>query len=150
MIRAAVESDVDAMVAIGELMHAESPRYSRLAFNRAKVAHTLRSLIASPDGLALVAELDGKLVGVALGFIEAEWFSDDRVAQELTLFVLPEYRGRTTAMRLLAAMDSWAEAAGMPYLQAGTTTGVKPELCAKLYEHLGFVRAAIGLEKSYT
>lgn len=150
MIRAATNDDVPRMVELGELMHAESPRWSRLSYDRGKVAALLADLIASPEGFAWVAcDESGGVVGGLIAFIGEHWSSRDRVAQELALFVEQNKRGALCAARLIAVADAWAEGCGVKWLEAGTSSGVAPERTTQLYEHLGFTRCAIGLERTY-
>lgn len=68
-IRAAVEADIPALVELGRAMHAESPRYSKLAYNAEKVAALAARIV--PSGGALVAENNGILVGMMVGFVVA-------------------------------------------------------------------------------
>lgn len=146
MMRPAALEDVPALVELGRLMHAESPRWSRLPYSAERVSSTLRTLIESPDGLVLVADRSGKLVGGILGLMSWDWMSDQRTAQELALFMLPEYRGSITPCRLVAGLVAWAKIKGAQWIEAGVSTGVSVERTARLYEALGFERSAIVLE----
>lgn len=148
-IRTANLSDIAVLVDMGRQMHAESPRYSRLSYCAEKVETTLITMINSPDAIVLVAEVNEKIQGAALALIDQEWFSHDKVASELVLFVTPDNRGALIAAKLIACMDGWAERKGVPYLQAGASTGVQPERTAGLYEHMGFQRYGIGFERIY-
>lgn len=149
MIRRARLDDVPTIVALGAALHAESPRYSRLRFNAEKVEATIRRMIEQPRCAVLVSENSGVINGGILAFAEPEWFTDELVAQELSLYVRPGRRGSVIAARLIAALDAWAQATGARYLQCGATTGVCNELTARLYEFLGFARVGIGVERVY-
>ncbi|XLV70291.1 hypothetical protein ACKZDW_04265 (plasmid) [Ralstonia syzygii subsp. celebesensis] len=61
----------------------------------------------------------------------------------------PQYRGGMAACRLICSLVSWGKVKGAAWLHAGTSTGMDPEMVAKLYERLGFVRCSIGLEYHY-
>jgi GNAT superfamily N-acetyltransferase len=148
-IRAATLEDLPTLVAMGEAMHAESPRYSRLQFSSDKVEKALAAMIKSPMALVLVAVDGDDVVGVILGFISAEWFSEELVAQEMAIYVVPEYRGGLAGARLIMGLDAWAEAMRSRYLQGGATTGLDAERTVGLYERLGFQRVAIGFERAY-
>ena len=148
-IRVATLDDLPRILVLGEQLHRESPRWSRLSFDRAKAAHFLAHLILEPTGVVFVAERNGLVVGGIAGMATAHWSSTDVVAQEVSFFMAPGARGTMTAVRLICALQAWAEIRGAKWLQAGTSTGLDPERTAGLYEQLGFSRCAIGLEVEY-
>jgi GNAT superfamily N-acetyltransferase len=150
VIRRATSADVQSLVQLGAMMHAESPRHSRLAYSPRKVAAMIQHMLVRPMGaIVLVAESAGGLEGAAVAYIDSEWYSEDAIAQEIVLYVVPERRGGLTAARLIAQMDAWARSMGARWLQAGSTTGIAMDRTIDLYEHLGFSRAAVGVERSY-
>lgn len=137
MIRAATAADTPAMLVLGRAMHAES-RYAALPWDDAKVAELIGGLIASPDGLALVAEHDGVIVGGFLGAVDAHYFSPAKVATDFALFVAPDRRGGVLGAALLERFVAWAKARGAASVQVGITTGVHPERSARLLRACGF------------
>lgn len=145
MIRPATPADIPAMLALGEAMHAES-RYGRLGWCAPKVCGLLDHLIASDDGLALVAERDGVIVGGFLGMVSEHYFSRDKVATDFALFIAPDRRGGLAAPRLLQAYREWAQARGAVSVQVGVTTGVNTETTARLFERGGFARVGVLFE----
>lgn len=150
MIRRATAADIAALVELGLAMHAESATHSRLNFNATKVAQLLVDMLARPlTALVLVSENEGAIDGAALAHIFEHWFSDELVAQEMALYVVPTKRGSLRAARLVAGLDAWARAMGARILQAGCTTGVAVNRTIELYEHLGFSRVAVGVERIY-
>lgn len=148
-IRVATLDDLPRILELGELLHRESPRWSRLSFNRAKAAHFIAHLILEASGVVFVAEQDGLVIGGIAGMASAHWASDDVVAQEVSFFMAPEARGNIVAVRLICALQAWGEIRGAKWLTAGTSTGLDPERTAGLYERLGFSRCMIGLEMNY-
>lgn len=150
MIRRATLEDVATIVELGRLMHAESPRWRRLSYSPAKVAMMMEALIGSPLGFVAVAVRGEQIVGAAAAIIAEEWCSWDSVANEIAVYVEASHRGALMAARLISAMDDWAREHGEAKgLQAGATTGVEIERTAQLYERLGFIRCAVGLERFY-
>lgn len=149
MIREACRADVPHLVAIGRLMHGESPQWSRLDYAPTKVELMLSGLIGDPRGFVLVAEIDDRIVGGIVAQAAAHWASRDLVASEVAFFLLPEHRGTRIAMRLVQQMHEWAYQLGCVMLQAGCSTGVADERTAHFYERLGFTRCTIGLERFY-
>lgn len=137
MIRAATIDDIPRMLELGRAMHAES-RYAVLPWNAGKVSHLIGWLIDAPDGLALVAERDGEVIGGFLGSVSEHYFTDARVASDYALFVEPGKRGGIAAARLLEAFTIWARAQDATLTQVGVTTGVNVEATARLFEAAGF------------
>ncbi|MFM9434609.1 GNAT superfamily N-acetyltransferase [Janthinobacterium sp. CG_23.3] len=148
-IRVATLDDLPRILDLGELLHKESPRWSRLTFNRDKAAAFMRMLLTSESGVVFVAERDGVVVGGIAGYAEAHWASDDVLANEVSFFMDPGARGSMAPTRLICALRAWGEIRGAKWLHAGTSTGLDPERTAGLYERLGFTRCAIGLKVEY-
>lgn len=148
-IRVATLDDLPRILELGELLHKESPRWSRLSFNRAKAAHFIAHLILEANGVVFVAEHNDVVVGGIAGMSSPHWSSDDVLAQEVSFFMAPEARGSMVAVRLIGALRAWGEIRGAKWLTAGTSTGLDPERTAGLYERLGFSRCMIGLEINY-
>lgn len=146
MIEPGQPSDIEGLVELGRQMAAESPRWNRLAYSAERVRTTITNLLATSDGLVLVARRDGLLVGGILAIASPNWMSDEVIAQELAFFILPQYRGSFTATRLICAMAAWSKAKGARWIEAGVSTGVHTERTAALYERLGFRHYMVGLE----
>lgn len=146
MIRAATFDDVPALLALGERMHAESPRFSRLAFCRDKLARTLGGVLGNPLGLLQVLDVDGQVRGVVMAVAFEHWCSTDLVATELALFVDEDQRGSISAARLIKAYRRWAAETGAVHIAAGVSTGIRTEQTARLYEAAGFTRFGVLLE----
>ncbi|CAJ0800794.1 hypothetical protein LMG18090_04047 [Ralstonia mannitolilytica] len=145
-IRVATQADVPRILDLGEEMHAESPRWSRLSFSRERAGETLHTLLTSDDGVVYVAERGGEIIGGIAGAIGPHWSSDDRLAREVSLFITKEARGSLAASRLIVALQAWAKLRGAIWTDVGTSTGLDPEVTARLYELHGAVRCSIGLE----
>jgi len=148
-IRVATLNDLERILDLGELLHKESPRWSRLRFSRERAEAMMRFLLTDANGVIFVAERDGLVVGGIAGMIEKHWASDDVVAHEVSFFMAPEARGSMAPTRLICALRAWGESRNAVWLHAGTSTGLDPERTAGLYERLGFTRCAIGLEVVY-
>lgn len=146
MIRPANPMDMPKLLELGERMHAESPRYSRMKFSHARAYATLSRLMDSDDGFLWVAEIDDEVVGGMAGAIFPHWASDDRVASDLALFMREEYRGGMSIPRLVGEFKRWAWKRDVYIVQVGVTTGVQTEKTAQLYERLGLKRCGVILE----
>lgn len=137
MIRLATAADIPAMLVLGEAMHAES-RFRHRRWNTEKVRQLLVWLIEDADGLALVAEQGGEVVGGFMGMVQDHWCTDSRESCDLALYVSPAHRGGMSAARLLTRYRSWARARGADSILLGITTGVDLATSTRLYERLGF------------
>lgn len=147
MIRPAVHSDLQPLVVLGERMHAESPRFSRLAFSAQRLEQTLRWALESPMGFLWVAETESSVVGGMAAMAAKHWASDDLVATDLALFIDPAHRGSLAPVRLLNRYRWWAQHEVKAVItQVGITTGVQTENTAQLYERMGFKRCGAILE----
>jgi predicted N-acetyltransferase YhbS len=142
MIRNATPLDVDRLVELGTLMHAESPRFKGFAYQPEKVATMIEWLMGSETGLVLVAEHDGEVVGGIMAMAMPHYACDLVQASDLAFFVHPEYRGGATALRLVRGYLAWAKDAGAEP-SIGLNTGVAPERTELLL-------AALGAEQSGT
>lgn len=145
-IRKATDEDVHALVDLGEHMHAESPRFSRITFSRAQLGYTLGGLVQAPMGFVWVAEEGGRVVGGLAAMAFQHWCSDDIMATDLGLFMEPAHRGGTAAARLVRQYHAWAHGVGAKLIQQGVTTGVHTDQTVRLLERLGMERCGVILE----
>jgi GNAT superfamily N-acetyltransferase len=147
MIRVAALGDIDTLISIGRVMHNESA-YKALRFNDDKVGELLAGLIAEPNGVVFIAERAGVILGGFAGGISDFWFSNDSHAFDYGLFILPEHRGGSAAIRLLSAFESWAKDMGAKWCDIGITTGVHVEQTARMYEKLGYDKSGLLYRKA--
>ena len=137
IIRPATHDDLDNIAEIGLALHSESTHFNRCGYSTEKVALFLGSLILSEDGLVLVVERDGSVIGGIAASAVEQWFSFDKIAVDVSVFILPEHRGGMAAIRLLHAYRDWAKAKGVVYALAGISTGINCEKTQALYERIG-------------
>lgn len=151
-IREAKHDDIPELVAMGRAMHEESPEYQRMDFSEEKVAKLARylcgtMLVPSRPGSALVAEDEGRIIGMMAGFVIEHFFGHDKIASEYVLYVKPEHRRGTAAVRLIRAFEKWALSQGVRAIMPGVTTGNKTERTQALYMHLGYEANGVTLIK---
>ena len=146
-VRRALGSDLATIVSMGESMRNESPRFARLGYSYERVFELLAGLSASPHGLVLVAEQDGEIVGMLLGFVGKHFFSDDLTANELVVYVAPQARGGTASVKLIRYFESWAKQLGVADITLGVSTEVHAERTAEFYQRLGYAPSGITLVK---
>lgn len=136
-VRAATEDDLPAILEMGRALHAESPRYAAMSYNEAKVEALALRVI--PTGGTLVAEKDGKIIGMLAGYVAEHWFSDDKVASDFTFYIRPEHR-RTgkAALLLVRAFERWAVERGAKDIMPGVSTQIDVERTTRFFEKLGY------------
>lgn len=147
MIRNATHADLGALLVLAEQMHAESPRFNVRRFSVEKMAALFSGLIDREDGLVLVAEQDGELVGVFAGYTMEDWFGPDTVSGDFGLFIAPTRRGGLDAARMVRHYVQWARGRGVANPEIGISTGVHVDKTTRLYEAQGFV--AVGPIMAY-
>lgn len=137
-IRPATLSDLPALMDLAHLMHAES-RFAEFPLSESRTAETFARLMASDDGAVLVMEGEGgQIMGGVMGAVTDHWSLSIRVAGELAVFLTPEARRGTAAVRIVRAFEQWAAERGASTVDMGITTGVHTERTGQLYERMGF------------
>lgn len=145
MIRFATLDDVPALVELARAMHAESPVFSVLRFDGEILAGNFRTIIQSSQGFARVFEVGGKVAGGMVAAAVPHFCSPDLVACDVGLFVHPEHRGSSAAVRLLTEYRNWAEGIGAALIQFGVMTGVAVERTQSMCERLGWKQQGVVL-----
>ena len=148
MVREATPDDFLACVLMGQRMAHESPRFSHSAFDSERCLKLLHTLTESPDGLVLV--VGEEPIGMMLGLVSEQFFSADRVAQELVVYMLPEHRGGRDVVRMIQTFEQWAATRGAREVVLGVSTEVSTERTAALYRRLGFTDSGVSLIKRCT
>lgn len=101
----------------------------------------------SGDGVCLVAERDGELVGCLMGALsEAVSYRRPTPMAELeTLFVRPEIRGGGVGRRLMSAFADWVNEHGAARLTVRVSAANRDAL--RFYEREGFAAYDVVLER---
>lgn len=135
MIRPAKHSDVPRLIELGTLLHSTTS-YSTMNFCPVKSAAFLHELI-NGQGVVFVAEVRGEVVGGMAGGVIDQWFSNDLIAYDYSLFVDPSKRNGVIAVRLIQTFKEWAKLKGAKQIYMGIGTGVSVEGTTRLYESQG-------------
>lgn len=142
-IRRAAPDDKRELMTLARLMHEESPRFSRMSFAEGKASSVIDFLIADPSGCAFVADDGDRIVGMMGGIVVEHFFSRALTASDLVLYVLPQHRGSSVAVRLVRQFEQWAIAAGACEVVLSVGTELQAERTATLFERLGYARSGI-------
>src|SRR5690606_27969112 len=126
-------------VELGEMMHAESPRFRALPYDPAKVAGVALRLIYDPAAQVLVAEPDGQLISMLAGMIVEHCLGPDCYATDYVFYAHPAHRGTSAAPRLYREWLRILQADGrVKEVSLGISTEIHPERSRRFYERLGF------------
>jgi len=137
-IRCLEYADIPETVNLAYEMHQEGA-FSRFRFSPEKMASNLSLAITHPHiAFCHVVEHDEKLVGALLGYISEFFFGHDLIASDSGWFILPEYRGSRSAVKLLKNFQTWAKANGAKEVAMGVSTDVNPEKTGALLQKLGY------------
>lgn len=133
-------SDINEMVELGAMM-AEEGAYHALQYSRDKtrlLGARILNDVKEEEFFAHVARIDGLIRAMMIAQLMPFYFSDQLIAQDLLLYVHPDFRGGTSAPRLLKNYIRWAKARGAAELCLGVTAGIANETAGRLYRANGF------------
>ena len=140
-VRKATLDDLPALVALGRLMHAEAPELCHASYSAEKVSRVLKMAIEA-GGVFVHINAAQEIDGGFAGMIVERWFSTDKIATDIALFVRPDRRGGLVAVHLIDAFIEWCERQGIAARDVviGVSTGVNADATGRLYERVGFER----------
>ena len=135
-VRKIKEGDIPSLMTLGKDMHEEGAfRISKFSAN--KVNKILNLCLTSDRFLCLVAEDNEEIIGLYIAVLTQDWFSEDLVAKDMALYIMPSYRAKGLAQLLVSEYLVWAEENKAISIGAGTNSGVNSEGAKRLYEGFG-------------
>lgn len=136
-VRPFARPDLGVVLGMGFDMARESPVYARHPFDLKTVEKLAERVLAEPDMCCFVADTGTEIAGFIVGFIAPAWFSRDRLACDLALYVAPEYRGTSAGLRLMRTFIEWAKVGQATAVRVGISTGISTDRTRRMYERLG-------------
>lgn len=100
--------------------------------------HKILQLYKNPNAVGFVAIEDDKIIGFISGIFSEYFFSNRKQVTDLGFFVLPEFRGSRTALKLVKSLEAWAKQQGADDLHLGQTTAVEMDKTRQFYERIGY------------
>lgn len=82
--------------------------------------------------------IDGRLAAFMAGTACETFLNDEFNAYEKGLFVVPEHRGGTLAVRLVKNFEAWARAQGAKKVWLGQSVGQNQKKTLRFFERLGY------------
>ncbi len=135
---AETEADIDALMELGRLNHAESS-YANMPLDEAHLRQRAREALRQRGRYALLlAERDGRAVGMLVAFCDRHLLSNTRGVTVYTWFVKPDARGGMAAIKLLRGVKRWAGARDARNIYLNVTSGVDVRRTDRLLKRLGF------------
>jgi GNAT superfamily N-acetyltransferase len=129
---------------MGRKFYGDLP-YRDIPFNEDSAARWLEFM--REDGVLLVAEVDGLVVGMAGGVFSQFIFNDEfRVGAELMFWIEPLFRAEGIGVRLLEALEKAAQTAGCVRWSMIAVCDGSQDRVGKLYERHGYTLS----EHTYT
>ncbi len=139
-IRSGDIPDMDAICELASEMHDQSI-YSDIKPDETKFRLFVAGIMGSKGGIVLlIVDEDDKPQGFFLGVLEELFFSRQRMATDIAVYVRESYRH--LAPRLVKTFVTWAESkARVARITLGLSSGIgDPERTGKMYGNLGFMK----------
>lgn len=143
-IRKGTEQDIKQAVELGKVYYKESA-FGSMEFNEAKAYELCSALLQS--GLGIVADDSGQIVGMMGAQIGNHFFSNTPMAQDVLIYVKPEYRRTGIAKRFVSVYINWAENRGVKRenIFLGINSGINRANTERAYNTLGFRRFGVSM-----
>ena len=145
MIRRATPDDVPALMRLGECARRESLTHFP-PIDETKIAAIKDQWFAHPDlCLALIAERNGKPIGMMLAVMSDYVWSGVRVAMIQTAYTVPAERG--WGGFLIRRCVTWARENGAVDVRLTLESGIDVPMATALLRRMGFTEMGMGYTK---
>ena len=118
---------------MGRAIHKES-RFRAYNYSEAKIL----KLLENPHIFCAFSFTNETAVGFFLGFIQQIWFSEDKYGFDLALYILPEHRGGTYAVRLIKEFEKFCAEHGCVEVCLSSSAEISTNSALRLYNKLGY------------
>jgi GNAT superfamily N-acetyltransferase len=133
-----IEDDIQTLVEMGAKAHKESA-YNVMSYSPERCIDLGKQILTHPDFmLCSVVEKNEQIIAFLMAECCPAYFSDEKTASDLLVYVLPEHRGSRAFLLLCLDYVAWAKRQGAKIIFLSNTTGYEPEKVGKLYQQLGF------------
>jgi len=128
---------------MGQMMHDEGA-YSFVPYEVQDAYYSARcALERHHDGegqfIAVAEDSDGQIIGFMIAAMVPYIFSfKARYASDLAVYVIPEKRGTSAAIRLVKAFEEWADTQNAAEKKLGVSTAINIERAHGFYTKLGY------------
>lgn len=137
LVRHATVADIDALIEMGKDFLAYSAYGKSIQMDHDQMAQGLCAVL--DDGVILVAERGGEIIGGLVGKMSNVWFNPNiKVAAELGWWVKPEHRGSKLSIKLLREFERWGKAQGASFIALTDLVIGNETPVARLFEKLDY------------
>lgn len=135
MIRDATQDDIPRLVEMGRQFFSVSGYPGFAEFDESSFRETLGKLMDGDDGTVLIADLDGRTVGMVGVFLFPFWFNRHHTTST-ELFWWCE--GKGMGMELFKVGEAWAKDHGAKTMHMAALEALRPDVLGALYRRVGY------------
>lgn len=136
--RVTTPDQVAALLPLGQRAHTESAFRSIPLDLEKRRAFALRAIQLPHEHLILSANRDDNPVGYLIAANSGFFFAQTSAVSVTTIYVTPEHRGSSAALKLLSAVRKWAQEREAQHVFLHVTSGVRPVQTDRALRKLGF------------
>jgi GNAT superfamily N-acetyltransferase len=140
LIREAAVSDIPEIARLGEAFHTQAG-WDEIPYSVEDCAASLEAFMQADCFVCLVAEHEGRIVGMAAGVLSPVYFNRDHLSGEELFWWVAEEAPQFAGIRLLDALENHARERGCQTWQMKALARLNGERMLRLYERRGY-RAA--------
>lgn len=138
LVRTAIYKDLGTLIDFGKRLTQESPKFQHQGFDEDRAFQFFAHLIDKFESIFIVYDEYENAIGALIGCIDVDWRTNQRLAFEQGVYVLPEYRKTGAATALVNTFVEWAKLNNADRIQIGTISGIHANKTVSLYQNLGF------------
>ncbi len=142
-VRAMALTDFDAVLEMAKAVYRELAPYQKYSFDVDFIRRRFEVLLQGIEGTEFfcgIVASGSDILGFGYFVTAEQFFSSDRVAADVIVYIKPEYRGTVAVFKLLRRYVEWAESLGVVSITLGhSVTEINPQI-PQMYERIGFRR----------
>lgn len=147
-------SDVNALVGLLVKYLPELPNYRTVAVDPSRVRFVLEHNLNNESTVMcrVLCDSHDNIVGGMVAYCNTAFFSWEKVAQDIFLFVVPEFRSLKNAQKLIRMYVEWAKLRKPVLITATVLSGYEPEAMDMLmrrekFQKMGMIYHYVGDKK---
>lgn len=138
-IRQATQADIDMLTIFANKM-VDTTLFTHISKER------IAKILSVPTAVVFVAEAK-EIVGFICGALHEQFFTQQKFASDMALFVEDQHRGSSAAFRLIKAFENWAKEKGASHVWLGQSVGQNIDNTTSFYTRLGYTLAGVNTVK---
>lgn len=139
LYRKATEDDLKRVIRLAFIMHEESPFYSQYEPDFGYIEQVFNHIMEHDQFSVLAFEEDtDRLIGMMFGFISKIPFILHNSANEVVLYVLPEFRDGIVGPKMIKSFENWSKLQGVETVSTGVSAQINSCRVDELYRRMGY------------